>query len=59
MTQKYDLVYKSQAFGMPYVSIKSLIKYIFGDSLQQKLVVGNQNIFKLPTSDYVYRVKKN
>lgn len=59
MAQKYDLVYKSQVFGMPYVSIKSLIKYIFGDSLQQKLVVGNQNIFKLPTSDYVYRVKKN
>lgn len=58
MAQKYDLVYKSQAFGMPYVNIKSLIKYILGDSLQQKLVVGDQNIFRLPTSDYIYRVKK-
>ncbi|MFC3868008.1 hypothetical protein [Helicobacter equorum] len=58
MTQKYDLVYKSQAFGMPYISIKSLTKYIFGDWLQQKLVVGDKNIFKLPTSDYIYRVKK-
>lgn len=58
MAQKYDLVYKSQAFGMPYISIKSLTKYIFGDWLQQKLVVGDKNIFKLPTSDYIYRVKK-
>ena len=58
MAQKYDLVYQSSAFTIPYITPKSLIKYAFSSaSLIGQIKVGDENIFRLPQFDYIYQVR--
>lgn len=58
MAQKYDLVYQSSAFTLPYITPKSLIKYAFSSaSLIGQIKVGDENIFRLPQFDYIYQVR--
>lgn len=57
MGQRYELVYKSSAFGLPYVGLKPIIKAIFGHKqMLRESLYNNANIFKLPIHDYIYKV---
>lgn len=58
MAEQYDVVYRTQAFGIPYIALKPIIKYIFTDiSLLQQVANNNNNIFKAPYFDYIYQVR--
>ena len=57
LTQKYRLVYASNAFGIPYIALKPLLKTLFRQSQTlQDATQHNQNIFKLPLRDYIFEV---
>lgn len=54
----YDLIYQSDVFGIPYLSIKSLLKYgLRHTQAIQNAQVGDENYFKLPLRDYIYVVR--
>ena len=58
MAEQYDVVYRTQAFGIPCIALKPIIKYIFTDiSLLQQVANNNNNIFKAPYFDYIYQVR--
>ena len=57
MEQTYELVYTSRYFSAPYFGLKPLLKYIFSDSkLVQNATQENENLFRLPLRDYIYKV---
>ena len=58
MREQYDLIYQSDVFGIPYLSIKSLLKYgLRHTQAIQNAQVGDENYFKLPLRDYIYVVR--
>lgn len=57
MSECYELVYKSSAFGLPYIGLKPIIKVIFEkNSVIKEATYNNANLFKLPIRDYIYKV---
>ena len=56
MGGKYQLVYVSEWFSLPYIGLKPLIKYLFNSQKIKDAVYGNENIFRLPLRDYIYKV---
>lgn len=58
MQHSYQLLFKSTAFSFPYIGLKPLIKQLFHHSQTlSSATLNNQNIFKLPTHDYIYQVR--
>ncbi|RAX54258.1 hypothetical protein CCY99_04400 [Helicobacter sp. 16-1353] len=61
MQEKYELIYKTNVVGLPYISLKMIIKYLMinlGNSpLAKDALSGNSNPFKLPINNYIYKVK--
>ena len=57
MGQRYELVYKSSAFGLPYIGLKPMMKMLFGhNAIIKQSLYDNANIFRLPIHDYIYKV---
>ena len=56
MRQKYTLVYESAWFGLPYIGLRPIIKYIFSNQAVKEITRGYENFFKLPLRDYIYKI---
>lgn len=58
MNERYNLVYKSSAFGLPYIGLKPFIKATLGKNNKaiKEATYNNTNIFRLPVHDYIYKV---
>lgn len=58
---QYELLYKTNYFGLPFINLISLAKFIFSNFANKntlfKNIIGNENIFKLPINTYIFRVK--
>ena len=56
MRQKYTLIYESAWFGLPYIGLRPIIKYIFSNQVVKEITRGYENFFKLPLRDYIYKI---
>ena len=58
---EYELLYKTNYFGLPSINLISISKFTFSlfanKNNLSKNIIGNENIFKLPINTYIFRVK--
>ena len=58
LKDKYTLIYKSNFPTIPYINIKSLIKFAnLNLTKSNHSLFGHQNIFRLPLNSYIFKVK--
>ena len=58
LNSKYTLIYKSHFPTIPYINIKSLIKYANQYLIKSNhSLFGHQNIFRLPINTYIFKIK--
>ena len=56
LENKYTLIYKTNSFNIPYISVKSLSKYFLKQNNMYLKIFNNENIFKLPLNTYVFEI---
>lgn len=57
LQDSYRLIYTSEAFSVPYIGLKPLLKVIFSQSQTLRDAThGNQNLFRYPLRDYIFEV---
>ena len=56
LKNKYTLIYKTNSFNIPYISVKSLSKYFLKQNNMYLKIFNNENIFKLPLNTYVFEI---
>lgn len=58
LSNKYQLIYKTNFPTIPYINIKSFIKYINTKITKaEHSIFGHENIFRMPLETYIFKVK--